>query len=103
MSVMIGFYAISEVISEAGNKVKVSQNDVKSFKMKGFGFSMKEFGAEAVNMVRSAAIGVGIGILPGIGGGTSNMIAYAVAKSQAKTKKSMERMYGRYCGIGDFQ
>lgn len=93
LSVMIGFYAISEVISEAGNKVKVSQNDVKSFKMKGFGFSMKEFGAESVNMVRSAAIGVGIGILPGIGGGTSNMIAYAVAKSQAKNKEE----YGKGC------
>lgn len=93
LSVMIGLYAISEVISEAGSRVKISQKDVKSFKMKGFGFTLKEFKNEAVNMIRSAAIGIGIGIMPGIGGGTSNMVSYAAAKSQAKNKEE----YGTGC------
>lgn len=93
LSIMIGFYAISEVVSEAGNKVKVSQGDITKFKMHGFGFSIKEFWFEFVNMIRSALIGIGIGILPGIGGGTSNLIAYAVAKAQAKNKDE----YGKGC------
>ena len=29
-------------------------------------------------------IGIGIGILPGIGGATSNIVAYSVAKQQSK-------------------
>ena len=36
------------------------------------------------NIIRSALLGIGIGILPGIGGGTSNLIAYGVAKSCSK-------------------
>ncbi len=36
-------------------------------------------------MLRSAAIGIGIGILPGIGGTTSNLVSYSVAQSQSKT------------------
>ena len=38
-----------------------------------------------MNLFRSAAIGIGIGILPGIGGGTSNILAYTAAKNQSKT------------------
>lgn len=93
LSVMIGFYAIGEVISAVGKSNKVDGKDVKKFKMRGLGFSIKEFAAEKVNMIRSALIGIGIGILPGIGGGTSNMIAYAVAKSNAKNKDE----YGKGC------
>jgi len=36
------------------------------------------------NILRSAVIGIIIGILPGIGGGTANIIAYATAKNQSK-------------------
>ena len=52
--------------------------------IKGFGFSMKEFVSQIWNALRSALIGMGIGILPGIGGGTSNMMAYTVAKNSDK-------------------
>ncbi len=93
LSVMIGLYAIAEVISEAGSRVKFSQKDIKGFKMKGFGFTLKEFKNETVNLIRSALIGIGIGIIPGIGGGTSNMVSYAAAKSQAKNKEE----YGKGC------
>lgn len=36
------------------------------------------------NCFRSSAIGIGVGILPGIGSGTSNILAYLVAKKQSK-------------------
>ena len=44
-------------------------------------------------MIRSAAIGIGIGILPGIGGGTSNMVAYMVAKNSSKTPEKFGTGY----------
>src|SRR5699024_3277192 len=37
------------------------------------------------NFIRSTLLGLGIGILPGIGGGTANIIAYVTAKRQSKT------------------
>lgn len=93
LSIMIGFYAISEIITAAGSNMKVENSDVAKFKMRGLGFTKGEFISEFGNMIRSALIGVGIGILPGIGGGTSNLIAYATAKSRAKNKEE----YGKGC------
>lgn len=84
LAVMIGFYAIAEVIESAGDKTRIQKGDAISFKLHGLGFTLKEFGEQFVNMVRSALIGIGIGILPGIGGGTSNLIAYTTAKNQSK-------------------
>lgn len=54
------------------------------FKIKGFGFSLAEFISQIPNMIRSALIGIGLGILPGIGSGTSNMLSYTIAKNQSK-------------------
>ncbi|MDR1932909.1 MAG: tripartite tricarboxylate transporter permease [Spirochaetales bacterium] len=84
LSVLIGFYAISEIIETAGNKYKVTKSNTIQFTLKGFGVSWKEFCGQLWNFFRSTIIGIGIGILPGIGGGTSNIISYVTAKSQSK-------------------
>lgn len=87
LAVMVGLFAVGEIISAAqtsrqsGEKV-MAQPNMKG--VRGFGFSMKEFTSQGINALRSALIGMGIGILPGIGGGTSNMLAYTVAKSYDK-------------------
>ena len=87
LAVMIGLFAVGEIISAAetshhqGEEV-VTQPSMKG--IKGFGFSVKEFVGQLWNATRSALIGMGIGILPGIGGGTSNMMAYTVAKNSDK-------------------
>lgn len=82
---LIGLFAVSEILSVAEQDVELKKSDVLTeFKMKGFGFSLKEFAGQTWNMIRSAIIGIGIGILPGIGAGTSNIVAYGVAKSQSK-------------------
>ena len=81
---LIGLFAVKEIFSEAENTNKSDSGVLSSYKMKGFGFSVKEFFGQFWNMTRSAAIGVGIGILPGIGAGTSNLVAYAAAKNQSK-------------------
>lgn len=87
LAVMIGLFAIGEIIAAAETsrhapKEQIAQVDLKN--IKGFGFSLAEFKSQTLNWIRSAAIGFGIGVLPGIGGGTSNILAYTVAKNYDK-------------------
>ncbi len=84
LSVLVGLYAISEVMKTAGTVLRSEDYTATEFHIKGFGFTFKEFVSQLGNALRSALIGLGIGILPGIGGGTSNILAYSVAKDQSK-------------------
>ncbi|MEA4928433.1 MAG: tripartite tricarboxylate transporter permease [Candidatus Limiplasma sp.] len=87
LAVMVGLFAVGEIISAAqtsrhNNEQLTAQPSMKG--IRGFGFSLKEFFGQGVNALRSALIGMGIGILPGIGGATSNVLAYTVAKNSDK-------------------
>ncbi len=84
LPVMIGLFAVSEVLKVASEGLEEVTATKVAYKIKGFGISMAEFIDQSWNMVRSALIGIGIGILPGIGGATSNIVAYSVAKQQSK-------------------
>ena len=87
LTVMIGLFAVGEIIAAARTSSRESEEVVTQPNMrniKGFGFSWEEFKSQQFNMFRSTLIGVGIGILPGIGGGTANILAYSVAKNQSK-------------------
>jgi putative tricarboxylic transport membrane protein len=82
---MIGLFAISEILKTAEVDSKLKKGEIaQNYSLKGFGFSLGEFVGQIWNMIRSAAIGLGIGILPGIGGGTANILAYLTAKNQSK-------------------
>ncbi len=83
LPVLIGLFAVAELLRSA-EKEYTGKLKAQEFKLKGFGFSLKEYGKQMVNLFRSTFIGVGIGILPGIGPGTSNLISYFTAKSQSK-------------------
>ena len=50
----------------------------------GQGVTLSEVRNNLGNILRSSAIGVGIGILPGIGGSASNLLSYGAAKQSAK-------------------
>jgi putative tricarboxylic transport membrane protein len=98
--VLVGMFAIAEVIkvaesSRGGHAVHVSGKIAS--KIKGFGFSMKEFREQIPNAFRSSLIGIGIGILPGIGAGTSNIIAYIAAKKRSKTPEEFGK--GKLDGV----
>jgi putative tricarboxylic transport membrane protein len=81
----IGVFAVSEVLAAAKTKNSdVAEAEIAEYRIKGFGFTMKEFIGQIFNCFRSAFIGIGIGILPGIGGGISNILAYTTAKNQSK-------------------
>jgi len=82
---LIGLYAMTEILATAEKTMNPENYTIDNeVKIKGFGFSIKEFFGQLYNGLRSAFIGLGIGILPGIGGGTSCMLAYTFAKNQSK-------------------
>lgn len=87
LTVLVGVFAISEILIAAECAHKKQTQDISAitdFNIKGFGISGQEFISQFGNMIRSSAIGIGLGILPGIGSGTSNMLSYTVAKNQSK-------------------
>ncbi|MDN4493490.1 tripartite tricarboxylate transporter permease [Ureibacillus aquaedulcis] len=88
LPVLIGIFAISEMLKIIENKNKIStpgsQLNIDQAKIKGLGWPLKDFWKQKWNFIRSTIIGLGIGILPGIGGGTANLVAYGTAKKQSK-------------------
>lgn len=82
LPVLIGLFAVSEILITAEKKVK----DNKSTRLKKISYRVKakEYFAQKWNFLRSTLLGLGIGVLPGIGGGTANIIAYATTKNLSK-------------------
>ena len=81
---LIGVFAIAEILETAESMGNGPLKIMEIKKVKGFGFSMAEFRHHIPNFIRSSLIGTGIGILPGIGGSTSGMLAYVTAKNMSK-------------------
>ncbi|MEG1584916.1 MAG: tripartite tricarboxylate transporter permease, partial [Anaerovorax sp.] len=85
LTLLIGLYAINEILATATNRGSLINEKPLSFRRVGlFGITIKEFVGQIGNCLRSTMIGVGIGILPGIGGATSNILAYTVAQKSSK-------------------
>lgn len=83
LPVLLGIYALTAIYDLAASGPPKT-GDISGYKIKGFGFSWREYIKQAGNIIRSAVIGTGIGILPGIGGGTSNILAYIAAKKSSR-------------------
>lgn len=79
---LIGLYAISELM-KSGTQKKGKQITM-DYKIHGFGFTWKEFKQQFGNFLRSSAIGTAVGIMPGVGGTTANVLSYSVAKNTSK-------------------
>jgi putative tricarboxylic transport membrane protein len=84
LPVLVGLYAISEVIASSAGSEGKDTSIITDFKIRGLGFSLEEIKGQIVNIVRCASIGLGIGVLPGIGGSTANLLAYSVTKNASK-------------------
>lgn len=83
--ILIGVFAVTDIILTGyGRKTLDKKGNLTKYEIKGFGVSLKEFKEQFGNMIRSSLIGLGIGILPGVGGSTSSIIAYSAAKSASK-------------------
>jgi putative tricarboxylic transport membrane protein len=82
LPVLIGLFAVSQVISEVLNMHQpVEQIDVKDQRVLP---SWKDWTSNWWNMLRSSIIGTWIGILPGIGANIGSVAAYSTAKTFSK-------------------
>lgn len=92
LPLMIGVYAVMEVIKAAG-AAEQGEMKILSYKSRGIGVSWKEFREQFKNFIVSSGIGTGIGILPGLGAAISNLIAYSVSKNMSRHPEK----YGTGC------
>jgi putative tricarboxylic transport membrane protein len=81
--VLTGIFAVSHILVTFG-KGFAPTPEVDSTGLKGFGLTVKDIKDELVNIIRSFLIGLGIGFLPGMGSGLSNLVAYSSAKNASK-------------------
>ena len=83
LPVLIGLYAISQVVEDMLN----GHEQVESIELNrgGMFMSLKDWTSQWVNLVRSSLIGTWIGLLPGIGANIGSVVAYTAAKNRSKT------------------
>lgn len=84
LPVLIGVYAITEILKAAEDGGESGYGKAPKFKTKGLGVTLKEFKQQFVNMIRSAAIGTGVGVLPGLGATISNVLSYSISRDSSK-------------------
>ena len=83
--ILIGVYAVTDIImSGFGRRDIVSKAEKTPYNLKGYGISLKNYLSHWRNVIQSALVGLGIGILPGIGGSTASLLAYTAAKDTSK-------------------
>ena len=83
LPVLVGIYAVAEILRVAEKDKPLPE--ILSFKLRGFGMTLREFKGQIVNYIRSCTIGTFIGILPALGTGIASIMAYSVARNQSKT------------------
>ena len=93
LPVLIGIFALSRIFSPPpGDAGPVTGNKVTG----PIALKFKEWKSHWPNLLRSSAIGTGIGILPGIGANIGSLIAYSTSRA---TSKHPER-FGTGCEDG---
>ena len=82
LPVLMGMFAISQVIHEVGQSQRKAESiDVGDDSMR---LSRKDVKQHGGNMVRSSLIGTWVGILPGIGANIGSVMAYSAARGVSK-------------------
>ena len=83
LPVLIGVFAVSQIFSDALDMK--SRRETVEFSGRGIFMSLKDLREQAVNLVRSSAVGTFIGILPGVGASVGSALAYLFARLSSKT------------------
>ena len=96
MPVLIGMYAVSQILDEVKDLHTPFKITKATFSIVDFFKVVTEARHSVWNAVRSSLIGVGIGILPGIGPNVAGIMAYSRAKT---SKSSYPEKFG--CGNPD--
>lgn len=84
LPMLIGFFAVAEILQSLENKNKKQDLTTQEFHIKGFGFTRKDVKGQGFNFWVSTMIGTGVGILPGLGGSICNLLAYSVCRGHSK-------------------
>jgi len=84
LPVLIGLFAVSQVLVYAEEKNAQLPLEVREYKIKGFGFTGEDVKGQGINALISALIGTLVGILPGLGGSVCNILAYGAVKNRSK-------------------
>ncbi len=83
LPVILGAFALSQVISDAMNvEQRYQRMDANT---RGILLSFGDYGRQAWNILRSSLIGLWMGILPGVGATVGSMVAYSTAKNMSRT------------------
>ncbi|QQO08508.1 tripartite tricarboxylate transporter permease [Breznakiella homolactica] len=85
--VLLGIFGVSHIIVDFAKGYPPTP-EVNTKGIKGLGVTLKEIKEQLVNIIRSFLIGLGIGFLPGMGSGLSNLVAYSSAKNASKDPDS---------------
>lgn len=86
--VLIGVFAVSEVLTNLENMKRPHLKEEKIDKVNNARLSWKEFKGQIVNLLRSSVIGTFIGIIPATGSGIAGWISYNTAKNADKDSES---------------
>ena len=89
--VLVGLFALSQVLVTVEDVIRGVS--LKEGKISRRGLSLKDLTGNAVNFLRSSAIGTAIGIIPATGVSAATFFAYSEAKRHSKTPE----MYGKGC------
>jgi putative tricarboxylic transport membrane protein len=84
ITVIIGVFAISEMINQIGKRHSKTESNIEFTKDKGFFPTFSEIRHLSGNMLRSSIIGTMIGILPGLSGPEAALISYSQAKRASR-------------------
>jgi len=83
LPVIIGMFAFSQVLSDAMHvEQKPERLDANA---SGILLSLRDYGQQWFNALRSALIGIWMGILPGVGASIASIVAYTTAKNMSRT------------------
>ncbi|MEW6049072.1 MAG: tripartite tricarboxylate transporter permease [Bacillota bacterium] len=83
---LIGFFCIPEIITMAANARRAGKVEVLTYQRRRgvFGETVRAVLAQPVNLLRSAFIGMWVGLLPGAGGSVANLVAYDAARRSSR-------------------
>lgn len=86
--VLIGVFAVSEVLTNLENMKRPHLREERIESVKNAGLKWHEFRSQIWNMLRSSVIGTLVGIIPATGSGIAGWISYNTAKNADKDPDS---------------
>lgn len=82
LTLMIGVFGFSMIFFEFAKNFDKNP-EIQPYSLKGFGVPFADIKNQFKNIIRSFGVGLGIGFLPGMGAGLSNIVAYSMAKNDS--------------------